>query len=125
MANRYCRLESSRTSDTSTSDDEDSDTMCKPEPKKPKLVENRDSSTLKLHFSSPEKLCWRCGLPGHTRSSCHGPQILFCSRCGRLGILSRLCPCQAWPKKDVATQTTGMDPPCPICRYQRGLLSKH
>jgi hypothetical protein len=41
----------------------------------------------------PESLCWRCGVPGHSRSDSRAPSILFCSRCGTMRLLSRECPC--------------------------------
>jgi len=37
--------------------------------------------------------CWRCGQSGHGRGSCRRPTLLFCSRCGRVGVLSRECAC--------------------------------
>lgn len=35
--------------------------------------------------------CWSCGKPGHNRQECRSPKRLFCSGCGRLGMLSRNC----------------------------------
>lgn len=35
--------------------------------------------------------CWRCGGNNHVRSSCRRPAVLFCSGCGRRGVLSRDC----------------------------------
>lgn len=40
-------------------------------------------------------LCWRCGRPGHLRNVCCRGGILFCSRCGKIGTLSRECTCRA------------------------------
>lgn len=53
-----------------------------------------DRCPLPLRLPNPALLCWRCGAPGHTRGTCKGPRVLFCSKCGKLGILSRRCPCQ-------------------------------
>jgi hypothetical protein len=36
-----------------------------------------------------ESLCWRCGVPGHSRGDCRAPSVLFCSRCGTMGLMSR------------------------------------
>jgi hypothetical protein len=46
-----------------------------------------------IRLPCPESLCWRCGVPGHCRSACRAPAVLFCSRCGTMGLLSRDCPC--------------------------------
>ena len=35
--------------------------------------------------------CWRCGNEGHHREDCRGERTKFCSRCGRVGVLSRVC----------------------------------
>jgi hypothetical protein len=45
----------------------------------------------------PESLCWRCGVPGHSRGDCRAPVVLFCSRCGTMGLMSRDCPCPRPP----------------------------
>lgn len=37
--------------------------------------------------------CWRCGEMGHYRAACRGPAKVFCSRCGKEGVLSRNCTC--------------------------------
>ncbi|CAH1107054.1 unnamed protein product [Psylliodes chrysocephalus] len=38
-------------------------------------------------------ICWRYGGTGHHRNVCTRPPILFCSRCGQIGVMSRNCPC--------------------------------
>lgn len=35
--------------------------------------------------------CWRCGGWGHDRRTCRGEPVLFCSGCGRKGVMSRAC----------------------------------
>jgi hypothetical protein len=82
----------------------------------------------------PESLCWRCGVPGHSRGDCRAPMVLFCSRCGTLGLLSRECPC---PRPPTAPLPRAADPPhrstpespelpatpertpCPLCGRRR------
>lgn len=46
-----------------------------------------------VHLPVSQNLCWKCGYPGHLRSACKGRPILFCSRCGLVGILTRDCQC--------------------------------
>lgn len=43
---------------------------------------------------SRQDVCWRCGKRGHRRPQCRGPAKIFCSWCGREGILSRDCTCK-------------------------------
>lgn len=38
-------------------------------------------------------VCWRCGEQGHFRTECTKPPKLFCSRCGKNGVMSRNCSC--------------------------------
>lgn len=38
-------------------------------------------------------LCWRCGYPGHHRQGCNKSRLIFCSRCGTIGTMSRDCAC--------------------------------
>lgn len=38
-------------------------------------------------------VCWRCGKTGHIRSQCRSPPRLFCSHCGRNGVMTRDCGC--------------------------------
>lgn len=40
-----------------------------------------------------KNLCWRCGEAGHKRFTCKKTPLLFCSRCGLCGIMSRTCKC--------------------------------
>lgn len=51
-------------------------------------------------------LCWRCGYPGHRRDICMGRRLLFCSRCGVIGKMSRDCLC---PKETPQRATTMSD----------------
>ncbi|CAG9771566.1 unnamed protein product [Ceutorhynchus assimilis] len=43
-------------------------------------------------------LCWRCGYPNHRRDNCTGSPLVFCSRCGQVGIMSKHCPCEPVPR---------------------------
>jgi transposase InsO family protein len=57
----------------------------------------------------PESLCWRCGGPGHSRGDCRAPSVLFCSRCGTMGLMFRECPC---PRPPAAPLPRAAGPPC-------------
>ncbi|XP_039965319.1 uncharacterized protein LOC120777850 [Bactrocera tryoni] len=65
-----------------------------------------------------EKVCWRCNQPGHRRHQCRNQQRIFCSRCGRDGIMSRDCNCpthatvRATPSKP-STTALRTTLPCP------------
>lgn len=39
-------------------------------------------------------VCWRCGETGHFRTAYQNAAKLFCSRCGKEGVLSRDCCCR-------------------------------
>ncbi|XP_063921138.1 uncharacterized protein LOC135135941 [Zophobas morio] len=49
--------------------------------------------------------CWRCGESGHYRSACRKRARLFCSRCGRSGIMSRECPCDRRNEREVCVMS--------------------
>ncbi|XP_030751011.1 uncharacterized protein LOC115878604 [Sitophilus oryzae] len=46
-----------------------------------------------------KNVCWRCGIPGHLRGVCQRRFILFCSRCGTLGVRSQDCKCRCIPSR--------------------------
>jgi hypothetical protein len=87
-----------------------------------------------LRLPCPESLCWRCGVPGHTRGACQAPAVLFCSRCGTLGLMSRDCPC---PRTSAAPLPRAAGPPsrndaqapeatpCPLCGLHRRRRRNH
>lgn len=50
--------------------------------------------------------CWRCGGTGHQRDSCTRPSIIFCSRCGKVGTLSRRCQCVSTHARARVTSST-------------------
>lgn len=46
-----------------------------------------------------KNVCWRCGISGHLRGVCQRKFILFCSRCGTLGVRSQDCKCRCIPSR--------------------------
>lgn len=62
-------------------------------PSRPDLVTRRHLQPTPCTTKLPVKqnLCWRCGHPGHRRINCDRRPVLFCSRCGSLGWMSREC----------------------------------
>lgn len=40
-----------------------------------------------------QAICWRCGKKGHIKPFCREAQRIFCSWCGRNGVLTRDCKC--------------------------------
>lgn len=40
---------------------------------------------------NPQDCCWGCGQRGHIRRFCRRPPKVFCSRCGKEGVLTRDC----------------------------------
>jgi len=47
----------------------------------------------RVTFRDPNVKCFRCGEKGHIRSQCRNPSKIFCSRCGKMDVMSRDCPC--------------------------------
>lgn len=54
-------------------------------------------------------LCWRCGYPGHRRDNCTRRRLMFCSRCGTVGVLSRTCTCSSQGTKSPVLSTRPLD----------------
>ena len=52
------------------------------------------TTTRTLFLATKQNLCWRCGRPGHRRDSCQHDPVLFCSGCGKLGVMSKNCVCR-------------------------------
>ncbi|XP_061729157.1 uncharacterized protein LOC133534084 [Cydia pomonella] len=47
---------------------------------------------MKIHPKyDPKTCCWSCGKFGHDAAQCRSQQRIFCSMCGRLGIMSKNC----------------------------------
>lgn len=70
-----------------------------------KKSEPRDTSSLSgLVLPVKLDLCWRCGYPGHRRQTCIDRPLLFCSRCGTVGQMSRDCPCDSQSTKKEKTE---------------------
>lgn len=49
------------------------------------------STAATSHAYNPQDCCWGCGQRGHIRRFCRRPPKLFCSRCGKEGVLTRDC----------------------------------
>lgn len=75
-------------------------------------------------------VCWRCGETGHTRFRCQRPHRLFCSRCGRVGILSKECPCRTDRTRKTADAKTDKRRPTMVdastqCDLRRATETRH
>jgi len=62
--------------------------------------------------------CWRCGHSGHSRETCRRPPILFCSRCGKVGIQSRECRCHRSRPTQEASRRRSREPSRKRVRFQ-------
>lgn len=84
---------------------------------RPIATPHPDTGTITLPVA--HGLCWRCGRPGHLRISCNRKAILFCSRCGKVGVQSRYCDCRGAPAKRPRGSTRRTEDvnsePCPTC----------
>lgn len=69
-------------------------TMAGDQPTTSRTIDTRN--LLDIVLPVERDLCWRCGFPGHHRQNCTKPRLLFCSRCGTIGILSRNCTCDKY-----------------------------
>ena len=69
-------------------------------------VQKRGLMYLPVHLG----LCWNCGKPGHDRRGCTNKMILFCSRCGMVGTMSRSCQCRCPPPKRAMRRTPALPP---------------
>lgn len=56
-------------------------------------AEARKAKTGPKFIPISDDLCWRCGKQGHRRDRCINRKLLFCSRCGKVGMMSRTCKC--------------------------------
>lgn len=81
----------------------------------------KDSTTAKaskasdIHLPVHLDLCWRCGYPGHRRNHCTGKPLMFCSRCGNVGIMSCHCPCGSVPSSS-SNRTTNANAASEVLR---------
>jgi len=69
-----------------------SDLSSKSDPEESGTIHMQSPKPRYLPVRQPE-LCWRCGKSGHKRFFCRDEPILFCSRCGLSGVMSRDCVC--------------------------------
>lgn len=93
----------------------DQATQTDPEPRQDTSYPCRPARTLR---TSPDQ-CWRCGGYGHRRGVCTGSGIIFCSRCGRVGILSRCCRCPPGRTERPPKKTVTFTPPWELYRQPR------
>jgi len=78
------------------------------EPESSTSTRSRPISTMYPPIFLPTRqleLCWNCGYPDHKRSACYRPQRLFCSKCGKVGVMSTNC-CKSTSSRVVRTQQT-------------------
>lgn len=52
-----------------------------------------ETPTSNRRGSTSGVICWKCGNSGHLRHQCRARGKLFCSRCGKEGVMSRNCTC--------------------------------
>lgn len=57
--------------------------------------------------------CWRCGGIGHRRASCRRTAVLFCSGCGKPGVLSRNCCRRPYDPPETPRLLMSNPPPLP------------
>lgn len=57
--------------------------------------------------------CWRCGGMGHRRAACRRTAILFCSGCGKPGVLSRNCCRRPYDPPEIPRALMSNPPPLP------------
>lgn len=55
-------------------------------------IQNMQVANIETQYNSVD-CCWKCGQKGHTRRFCRESAKLFCSQCGKEGILTRNCNC--------------------------------
>lgn len=88
--------------------------------------EQQEASKKPKFIQLTNDTCWRCGDSGHQRQSCRRPPILFCSRCGQVGVMSKRCQCgpsyerpegsRGRINKPLKTRTTSRSVQC--CRHR-------
>ncbi|XP_045776096.1 uncharacterized protein LOC123874648 [Maniola jurtina] len=54
--------------------------------------EDHKTERKQIHANyDPQTCCWKCGKRNHTTRECKNQQVIFCSRCGLMGKLTRDC----------------------------------
>ncbi|KAL3286672.1 hypothetical protein HHI36_001169 [Cryptolaemus montrouzieri] len=65
-------------------------------------------------------LCWNCGYPGHNQSKCLRKRRLFCSQCGKIGVMSTKC-CRQPKQAHLLQRTRSNSAAAPVSRRRRDI----
>jgi len=64
---------------------------CQPPSKERSKDKTKPTAALITPGYKPQECCWGCGQREHTRRFCRRPAKLFCSQCGKEGVLIKNC----------------------------------